>query len=204
MNAFSLTGPRRRSHTSVRMMGVASSIWYLRRRYRVRMASTPPSLTGGHRLRRLGNLVNLSTPLGLAVAKAGRAEVRPAARGLLVADGYRLPFPIAEAFTIGNVLITSGRWDELEHSRPGLLVHEEAHTWQWFWWAGLPFLPAYGVSLVWSVLRTGNRAAANVFERRAGLDLGGYPDVPRRPLLRALLTRRRNRPRRSGRPRSRS
>jgi hypothetical protein len=152
------------------------------------MATTPvPPLSAAHRLRRLGNLVNLSTPLGLAIARVGRAHVRPGTRGLLLADSYRLPFPLALAFTVGNVLLTSGRWDELERTRPGLLVHEEAHTWQWFWSAGLPFLPAYGACLVWSVLRTGDRAAANVFERRAGLALGGYAEVAARPLLRSLV-----------------
>ena len=177
-------------------MGASSSIWYLRRRYRVCMASTPPRLTGGHRLRRLGNLVNLSTPLGLAVARLGRAEVSPGPRGLLLADGYRLPFPVAVAFTVGNVLVTRHRWADLQRRRPQLLEHEEAHSWQWFWLAGAPFLPAYGLSLVWSVLRTGDRAAANVFERRAGLERGGYRAVPPRPLgpaVRARVGRRRGR-----------
>ncbi len=146
------------------------------------------------RVRRLGNRVNLSTPLGLAVARVGRASVRPGPRGLLLADGYRLPFPVAGAFTVGDVLITGGRW---ERHRPGLLEHEERHSWQWFWCAGLPFLPAYGACLVWSVLRTGDRASANVFERRAGLALGGYRERPVRPLarpLRTLLARRRTPP----------
>ena len=147
------------------------------------------------RVKQLGNLANLSTPLGLAVARLGRAAVRPGPRGLLLADGYRLPFPVAGAFTVGNVLLTSGRWNG---SHPGLLEHEERHSWQWFWWAGLPFLPAYGICLVWSMLRTGDRAAGNVFERRAGLALGGYRELPRRPLgpaLRAALGRRRVRSR---------
>jgi hypothetical protein len=187
MNGFSVAAATRSTHPAVRMMEIASSMWHPRRRYRVAMATTHvPPLSGAHRLRRLGNLANLSTPLGLAVARVGRAKVRPGARGLLLAEGYRLPFPVATAFTVGNVVVTSGRWDELERTSPGLLVHEEAHTWQWFCWAGLPFLPAYGVCLVWSVLRTGDRAAANVFERRAGLLLGGYPEVPSRSLLRAL------------------
>ena len=154
-------------------------------------------LSGRDRVRRFGNRVNLSTPLGLAVARLGRAEVSPGPRGLLLADGYRLPFPVAGAFTVGDVLITAGRW---ERHRAGLLEHEERHSWQWFWCAGLPFLPVYGACLVWSVLRTGDRAAANVFERRAGLALGGYREVPVRPLVpavRAAFTRRRG-------PRSRS
>ena len=148
-------------------------------------------------MRRLGNRLNLSTPLGLAVARLGRAQVRPGPRGLLLADGYRLPFPVAGAFTIGDVLLTAGRWDQ---HPPGLLEHEERHSWQWFWLAGAPFLPAYGLSLVWSVLRTGDRAAANVFERRAGLERGGYRVVPPRPLAPAVRARlvRRRRSRRSG------
>jgi hypothetical protein len=34
----------------------------------------------------------------------------------------------------------------------------------------------------WSWIRTGDRAARNVFERAAGLSDGGYLDVPLRPL----------------------
>lgn len=151
-----------------------------------------------HRLRRLGNLLNLSTPLGLAIARAGRAEVRPGPRGLLLADGYRLPFPVALAFTVGNVLVTRGRWPELQGRSPDLLTHEEAHSWQWFLCAGLPFLPAYGVCLAWSLLQTGDLGAANFFERRAGLERGGYRSLPPRPLGPAVLARLRGR-RRSGR-----
>lgn len=136
------------------------------------------------RVKQLGNVVNLSTPFGLAVARLGRAKVRSGPRGLLLADGYRLPFPVATAFTVGNVVLTTGQWDR---HRPGLLEHEERHSWQWFWCAGLPFLPAYVVCMAWSVLRTGDRAAGNLFERRAGLALGGYRELPVRPLGPALL-----------------
>ena len=159
-------------------------------------------LARADRVRQLGNRANLSTVLGLAVARLGRAQVRTGPRGLLLAERYRLPFPVAGAFTVGDVLITAGVWDR---HRPGLLEHEERHSWQWFWCAGLPFLPAYGAGMLWSVLRTGDRAAANVFERRAGLGLGGYRELPVRPLrpaVRALLRRRG--PRRRGGPRSRS
>jgi hypothetical protein len=135
------------------------------------------------RLRRLGNRVNLSTPLGLLVARLGGAALRPGPRGLLLAEGYRLPFPVAGAFCMGDVLITAGRWDR---HRPGVLEHEERHSWQWFWCAGLPFLPAYTGCMLWSLVRTGDRAAANAFERRAGLALGGYREVPVRPLTPAL------------------
>jgi hypothetical protein len=148
------------------------------------MTNGPASaLLGRHRLRRLGNRVNLSTPLGLAIARLGRAAVRPGPRGLLLAEGYRLPFPVAGAFCVGDVLITAGHWDR---HREAVLEHEERHSWQWFWWAGLPFLPAYAGCMLWSLLRTGDRAAGNLFERRAGLALGGYREVPVRPLRPAL------------------
>ncbi len=150
-----------------------------------------PALQTRDRVRRLGNRLNLSTALGLAVARLGRARVGPGPRGLLLAEGYRLPFPVAGAFTVGDVLITAAHWHQLDQ---GLLEHEERHSWQWFWCAGLPFLPAYGACMLWSVLRTGDRAAANIFERRAGLSLGGYRELPVRPLgpaVRAVLGRRR-------------
>jgi hypothetical protein len=149
-----------------------------------------------HELRRLGNWANLSTPLGLAVARVGGATVSAGPRGLLLAEGYRLGFPLASAFTVGNVLITADRWPVLMEQRPTLLQHEESHTWQWFGCLGLPFLPAYATAMAWSVLRTGDRAAANVFERRAGLALGGYLEVPSRPVggaVRAVLSRLRSR-----------
>lgn len=130
------------------------------------------------RLRQVGNVVNLSTPLGLLVARLGRARVRPGPRGLLLGEGYRLPFPVAEAFTIGNVVTTRGSWDAVMRRHPGLLAHEERHSWQYLYCGGLPFLLAYGGCLVWSVLRTGDRASGNFFERQAGLIEGGYGERP--------------------------
>src|SRR4051794_8676659 len=192
MNPLSLTGRERSSHAPVQMMGAASSIWDSSCGYRIAMAVTPRRpLPRRHQLRRLGNLVNLSTPLGLGVARVGGATVRSGPRGLLLGEGYRLPFPVAAAFTVGDVLISPRSWDELERSRPGLLAHEEAHAWQWFWCGGLPFLPAYGLCLVWSLLRTGDLAAANAFERRAGLAAGGYPEVLPRRILTVLVSLRR-------------
>ena len=134
------------------------------------------------RLRSVGNVVNLSTPLGLLVAKVGRAEVRRGPRGLYLGEHYRLGFPVAGAFTIGNVIITARTWDELLSRHPALLDHEERHTWQYLCCAGLPFYPLYGVSMAWSMLTTGDRAAGNFFERQAGLATGGYRELPVRPL----------------------
>ena len=148
---------------------------------------TQPVALHPHR-RRLANLVNLSTPFGLLVARVGRASVVAGPRELRLADGYRLGFPVAVAFTVGDVLITRHRWDDLRGQRPGLLEHEEAHS-QQYAWCGPLFLPAYAVAMAWSWLRTGDRAARNVFERRAGLSRGGYAEVPVRPLTGRLRAR---------------
>ena len=53
-------------------------------------------------VRFVGNFANLSTPVGLAVAKIGRATIKRGPRGLFLGEGYRLGFPVAGAFTVGN------------------------------------------------------------------------------------------------------
>ena len=141
-------------------------------------------------VRLVGNFVNLTTPVGLLVAVIGRARIRRGPRGMFLGEGYRLKFPVAGAFTIGNVITTSSTWPELLRRNPRLFEHEERHTWQYLWLVGLPYYPAYGVCLVWSMLRTGDRAARNFFERQAGLAEGGYPDKPVRPIgenVRAMI-----------------
>lgn len=136
------------------------------------------------RLREFGNWLNLSTPAGLLTAVLGRATITRAGRGLWHAEGYRLAFPIAGAFTIGNVILTPRTFAELQAEFPNILVHEERHTWQYLC-CGAMFGPLYVAAMVWSFLGTGDRAAQNVFEVRAGLTDGGYrvveePRLPRR------------------------
>ena len=130
------------------------------------------------RLRVVGNLVNLSSLLGLAIARAGRATVRPGERGLLLAEGYRLNFPRAGAFTVGNVIVTGSDFPTLVERHPDVMDHENTHAWQYLWCGGLPFLPLYVVAAGWSWLRTGDPATANPFERNAGLLRGGYQEEP--------------------------
>lgn len=133
------------------------------------------ALTRAQKFKQIANWVNLTTPFGLAVAAIGRAKRRPGPRGLILAEEYRLKFPIAGAFTVGNVVITPYRFDERRLRRfPGLIEHEEAHSWQWTLCLGLPFLPIYTLAMAWSWLRTGDRASHNIFEVRAGLETGGY------------------------------
>lgn len=153
------------------------------------LAPTPPDqVSHAVRVRHVLNWVNLSTPLGLAVASVGRAAVRPGPRKLYLAEHYRWRFPVGGAFTVGDVVITRHDIDDLCARRPDLLEHEEAHSRQWMACLGLPFLPLYAASMGWSWLRTGDRASYSFFERRADLAKGGYRDVPPRPLLPVVAT----------------
>lgn len=138
---------------------------------------TPPEW-----LRAVGNAVNLTTPLGLLIALAGRASFRRGPGGLVLCEGYRFAFPVAGAFTIGNVVTTGSTWEVKLEEYPGLLRHEERHSWQYLYCLGLPFFFAYTACMGWSMLRTGDRAAGNFFETQAGLELGGYTRYPTRPL----------------------
>ena len=156
-----------------------------------------PGTTGsgrrGDRLRHVLNWVNLSTPLGLGVAAAGGARIRRGPRHCFLADHYRWRFPVAGAFTVGDVVVSRHDLDRLMARRPSLLDHELVHSAQWAFCGGLPFLPLYLASMAWSWIRTGDRAARSVFERQAGLADGGYRDVPVRPVgavLAAALGRR--------------
>lgn len=124
--------------------------------------------------RRILNLLNLSTPLGLLIARLGQAQLRAGPGGLILAERYRFRFPYASAFTVGNVLITARRWDELLLVNPRLLRHEARHSSQYVVCGGLAFLPLYGLAMAWSWLRGRDRFSHNVFERHAGLSDGGY------------------------------
>jgi hypothetical protein len=127
------------------------------------------------RVRAIGNALNLSTLLGLLVAVAGRSRVRRGPEALLIAEDYRLPLPRAGAFTIGGVVVVPGtQLATVEERAPGTLGHEARHSWQYFWFLGLPFLPLYAAAAGWSWLRTGDPWSRNWFERNAGLVPGGY------------------------------
>jgi len=139
-----------------------------------------------HMLREVANVANLATPLGLALAAAGRGRIRRL-KGLWIADGLRMPFPDASAMTVGSVVLIPGRTlEEAEVRIPGLIAHEDEHAWQWCACLGLPFIPLYFAAAGWSMLRCGDRASANAFERQAGLAGGGYAENPRRPLRKGL------------------
>jgi hypothetical protein len=120
------------------------------------------------------NWVNLSTPLGLLVARIGGATRTKRGRGTYVCTGYRLGFPRAGAFTVGCVIITRHD-DTWLGSRPLLLRHEDRHCTQYAILLGPVMVPLYLVGVGFSYLVAGDHSSYNPFERLAGLRDGGYP-----------------------------
>ena|SRR5438876_6184163 len=128
----------------------------------------------------IGNFVNLSTLTGSLVGVLGRAKFSRGPRGLYFANGYKLGFPVAGAFTLGNVIVSKN--DRAYFDDAALVRHEERHSWQYFCLIGLPMLPLYVVGVVVSFLLTGDPASRNPFERLANLKDGGYVEHPIQPL----------------------
>ena len=98
-------------------------------------------MRAAYRVRLMVNLVNGSTLAGLLVAAAGRARLARAPDGLLVGVRYRLPVPVAPAFTVGNVILARGDRAALA-SMEALLAHEARHATQYAWCGGRGHAPA--------------------------------------------------------------
>ena len=92
------------------------------------------------RVRHVLNWLNLSTPLGLGIARVGGCRVRRGPELSFLADHYRWRFPAAGAFTVGDVVISRHDLDVLAARRPTLVHHELVHSRQWAYCLGLPFL----------------------------------------------------------------
>jgi len=142
-------------------------------------------MTAWQRVKLVINFLNLSTFAGLLTGVLGRARFSRGPRGLFFANSYKLPFPVAGAFTIGNVVLS--KHDRSYFDNAVLVRHEERHSWQWFCLLGLPMLPLYVVGVVVSFLLTGDPASRNPFERLANLTDGGYVERPIQPLGTTVL-----------------
>jgi hypothetical protein len=137
-----------------------------------------------HLVRALVTALNGTTGAGLLVALAGGAKVRRGRHGVLIAEGYRRRVPPATCFTVGSVVMTRGTAEWLlAQERAELFGHECRHSGQYAYLGPL-FWPAYWAACGYSYATTGSWGSRNVFERRAGLEAGGYPDRPLRPWLR--------------------
>lgn len=127
-------------------------------------------------MRAVLNVVNLSTPLGLLLARVGGARPERGPRDTWLAPGWRPRFPDARAFTVGSVVLT--RHDAVWlRSRPALLRHEDVHVTQYAWLLGLPLLPLYLLAAGVSWVVAADHSSWNPFERLAGLQDGGYPEA---------------------------
>ncbi|WP_269939117.1 hypothetical protein [Arthrobacter sp. HY1533] len=143
------------------------------------------------KIRAAANALNLSTATGLLLAALTGTRVARGPDGLFIGSSYTPRLPLAGAFTVGNVVLCRGGPGALEQ-HPGLLAHESGHASQYAWCLGLPFLPLYGACAAWSLWRTGDPGSRNFFERNAGLERGGYrelPTVDRGPAVRNFLQR---------------
>lgn len=141
-----------------------------------------------HRARRVVTAVNGTTAAGLLIARIVGARVREGPDRVLIAEGYRPKIPPASCFTVGSVILTrrTAEW-LLDEKRAALFAHESHHAGQYAWLGPL-FWPAYWTACGWSRALTGTWHARNIFEVRAGLAAGNYPEASLRPWL-ARLTR---------------
>lgn len=130
-------------------------------------------MTGWLLTRQVVNWVNLSTPLGFLIALVGKASVQRSGRGTWLATGYRLRFPVANAFTVGNVIVTGHDADWCA-ARPAVMRHEDRHCTQYAFCIGPVMLPLYAICAGISWVLSGNHASYNPFERLANLIDGGY------------------------------
>jgi hypothetical protein len=137
-------------------------------------------MSGWQRTRTVLNWINLTTLVGLALARAGKARLRPGPGGLVIGGDYRLSKPEQTCLTMGNLVICreSVEW-LLDSEQARLLGHETRHATQYAFLGPL-FWPLYGVASLWSWLLTGGYGARNWFEQKAGLEAGGYADAPLR------------------------
>jgi hypothetical protein len=141
------------------------------------MRSSPaegPVHTPWTRLRTVVNWANLSTPLGLLIARIAGATIVRRGRGTYLATGYRYGFPVAGAFTVGSVIVSK---HDLSYfaARPALLRHEDRHCTQYAFVLGVVMLPLYAVCVGLSWIVAGDHWSYNPFERLANLADGDYP-----------------------------
>ncbi|MDM7990304.1 DUF4157 domain-containing protein [Arthrobacter sp. zg-Y877] len=126
------------------------------------------------------NLLNLSTPAGMVLARLTGCATRTGPQKITLAEGYPLSLPRAAAFTVGNVVFYRSSTARRLHAPDSrLLRHEMRHSTQYAL-LGPFFLPLYAAASTLSRVVAGDPASANPFERLAGLHDGGYRPRRRR------------------------
>jgi hypothetical protein len=148
-----------------------------------------------HLARTLLTALNGTTGAGLLIALAGGARLRRGRDGVLIAENWRHRMPPATCFTVGSVIVTrrTAHW-LLAEERAALFGHESRHASQYAVLGPL-FWPAYWAACGYSYAATGSWGTRNVFERRAGLEAGGYEaELPLLPWLARFRHQRRSGP----------
>lgn len=124
-------------------------------------------------MRTVFNWLNLSTLLGVLIARLGGATIVRRGRGTYLATGYRWSFPVASAFTVGSVIVSKHNLAYFA-GRERLLQHEDRHCTQYAWVLGIVMLPLYVLCAAVSWILAGDHSSYNPFERLASLSDGGY------------------------------
>ena len=127
------------------------------------------------------NRINLSTPLGLLIAKIFGGATIQLNNGIYVNYGRKGKYNNSWAITIGDVILTktdkncklcqSGKHHDLSNA---LLRHELVHSEQYAKFGGLIFLALYLFASIKSFIIYRNRWQGNIYEIQAGLQDGGY------------------------------
>jgi len=117
---------------------------------------------------------------GVAVGVLSRGRPTWDARfGLIVFMQCKIPWPPAAAMTFGDVVVVrAARWQTLEEVPLALMQHEAAHSRQYPFVLGFPYLPLYWLCCAYSYLRCRDYWSFNPFEVKAGLAEGGYLKSP--------------------------
>jgi hypothetical protein len=127
------------------------------------------------------NKLNLSTPLGLLIAKIIGGTTIQKENGIYLNYGRKGKYIKADAMAIGDVVLVkqvkgcklceSGSPHDLSDS---LLRHELIHSEQYAKFGGIIFLALYLLYSIKSFLIYKNTWQDNIFEIQAGLEDGGY------------------------------
>jgi len=127
------------------------------------------------------NRFNLSTPLGLLIAKIFGGKTIQLENGLYMNYGRKGKYQKAEVITVGDVLLVTFNKDcphcqqkDLYKLSPKLLRHELKHSEQYAKFGGIIFLALYLFASIKSYIQYKNIWQGNIYEIQAGLEDGGY------------------------------
>jgi hypothetical protein len=130
--------------------------------------------------RRILNKINLSTYLGLLIAKIFGGQTVKLDNGLYMNYGRKGKYQKADVVTVGDVFLVKFDKDCIHCQQRNLYIlsdnllrHETKHSEQYAI-LGLFFIPLYILASIKSYIIYRNFWQGNIFEIRAGLEDGNY------------------------------